>query len=584
MKIQFKQVAMTLVLSSALLTSGLPALAEGTDAAVAVTQTIAAPVYKISDNLQVTIEGVSSEKTASGVRLGSVIRIMNTSNQTLRIPDYELKVKTTDGTVYTLRPSSSNAHGVQPDSEVELTYLKVINRQTEVDLSNLSLIDVNYDVYPKQETVLFSAPIDGLVWNGNRGEFKTAPTPIKWGETFSIPTVASPLQYKTVDVTKSNSNEGVVYVVKLLVTNPNDQSETLPAIELDGKSKTNLYTGKKVETDPVDLEAGQSKYVHYAIRAEMDTVLDSINVLTSESFTQADAAGNVKTSAFTIGKLNVTMPGAAGAIGSYTYGTPIAFEKWNDVINQDLDVALVELHVTDNKDQGSKVAFAKFTLTNKGVSDIPVPAFSTMLSSSTGYDYTGARQSDVQKSIAPGTSTVVSYAFVLPVAESSDTFTMKVQNEINGQASGETKPTFKSTIASYQVAVQKQEDIHAISLYPYKLDMKDHTLTQITSLGQTIAINYTYKLQLYMDLIRDPKVLVDNNFSKLKFELVDGSGSILGSKMFPFTGTERLVNGKQTLTFPNLTTDQIQNNILVNVYEVLNTPAGEVDRLIAELK
>lgn len=91
MKIQFKQVAMTLVLSSALLMSGLPALAEGTDATVA--QTIAAPVYKISDNLQVAIEGVSSEKTANGVRLGSVIRIINTSNQTLRIPDYELKVK-----------------------------------------------------------------------------------------------------------------------------------------------------------------------------------------------------------------------------------------------------------------------------------------------------------------------------------------------------------------------------------------------------------------------------------------------------------------------------------------------------------
>ncbi|MEC0266303.1 hypothetical protein [Paenibacillus anseongense] len=582
MKIQFKQVAMTLVLSSALLMMGLPALAEGTDAAVA--QTVAAPVYQISDSLQVAIEGVTSEKTANGVRLGSVIRIMNTSNQTLRIPDYELKVKTTDGTIYTLRPSSSNAHGVQPESEVELTYLKVINRQTEVDLSNLSLIDVNYDVYPKQETLLLSAPIDGLVWNGNRGEFKKAPASIKWGETFTIPTVASPLQYKTVDITKSNSNEGVMYVVKLLVTNPNDQAETLPAIELDGKSKTNLYAGKQVEADPVVLDAGQSKYVHYAIHADMDTVLESINVLTSESFTQADAAGNVKTSAFTIGKLNVEMPGAAGATGSYTYGTPITFEKWNDVINQDLDVALVELHVTDNKDQGSKVAFAKFTLTNKGVSDIPVPAFQTMLSSSTGYDYTGSRQNDAQKSIAPGTSTVVSYAFVLPVSETSDTFTMKVQNEIKGQTDGESKPAFKSTIASYQVAVQEPEDRHEISLYPYTVNLKDYMLSQITVPGQTIALNYTYKLQLYMDLIRDPKVLVDNSFSKLKFELVDRSGTILGSKIFPFTGTDRLVNGKQTLTFSNLTTDQIQNNVLVNVYEVLNTPSGEVDRLIAELK
>ncbi|NOV01088.1 hypothetical protein [Paenibacillus planticolens] len=582
MKIQFKQAAMTLVLSSSLLMSGLPALADGIEATV--TQASAAPVYAISDNLQVAIEGVSSEKTASGVRLGSVIRIKNTSTQTLRIPDYELRVTTTDGVVYALRPSSSNAHGVQPQSEVELTYLKVINRQTEVEISDLSLIDVNYNVYPKVETALFTAPIAGMVWNGNRGEFKEAQPSVKWGETFRIPAVESPLQYKTVDITKSNSNEGAVYVVKLLVTNPSDQSETLPSLELAGKSKTTLYTGKQVEANPVVLDAGESKYVHYAIRADMDTVLDSINVLTSEIFTQADAAGAVKTSAFTIGKLKLEMPKTAGAASSYTYSTPIAFEKWNDVINKDLDVALAELHVADNKDQGSKVAFAKFTLTNKGLSDIPVPVFQTLLSSPTGFDYTGDRQNNVQMSIAPGTSTVVSYAFVLPVAETSDTFTMKLQNEVRGQAVGETKPAFKSTIASYQVTVQGNEDRKQISLYPYKINIKDYTLTGIVSPGQTIAINYTYKLQLYMDLIRDPQVLVDKNFSKLKFELVDSAGSILGSQSFPFTGTDRLVNGKQTLTFSNLTTDQIQSNVMVNVYEALNTPAGEVDRLITELK
>lgn len=582
MRIQFKQVAMTLVLSSSLLISGLPALADGGD--VTATRTNAAAVHQISDNLQVTVEGVYNEKMASGVRLGAVIRVNNTSSQTLRIPDYELRVKTSDGIVYSLRASSGNARGVQPDSEVELTYLKVVNRQTEVNLSNLSLVDVNYDVYPKQETTLLTTPIDGAVWNGNHGEFKDVSLMKKWGEIFTIPTLESPLQYKTVDITKSNSNDGVVYVVKLLVSNPSDQTETVPMLELDGKSKTNVYTGKQVEADSVKLDAGESKYVHFAIHAAMDTVLDSINVLTSESFTQADATGNVKTSAFHIGKLNVGLPSTKTAVGSYTYGTPIAFEKWNDVINQDLDVALVELHIADNQDQGSKLAFAKFTLTNKGLNEIPVPAFQTMLSSPTGFDYTGSRQSDVTKSIAPGTSTVVSYAFVLPVAETSDTFTMKVQNVINGEASGETKPIFKSTIASYQVTAQGQDDRHKVSLFPYTVNIKDYYLAQITSPGQTIAINYTYKLQLFMDLIRDPQVLVDNNFSKLKFELVDPSGSILGSKTFPFTGTDRLVNGKQTLTFSNLTTDQIQSNVIVRVYEALNTPSGEVDRLIAELK
>ncbi|MEW9700816.1 hypothetical protein [Paenibacillus sp. SI8] len=578
MKMQFKQVAMTLVLSSSLLMSGLPAWADGAGVPAA------AAVYDLNDSLHATVEGIYNEKTSSGVRLGAVIRLKNTSSQTLRVPDHELRVKTTDGITYTLRASSSNAHGVQPDSEVELTYMKVINRQTEVSLSDLTLIDVNYNVYPKLETTLFTAPIGAITWNGSRAELKDAALQKKWGEAFTIPTLESPLAYKTVDVNKSNTNEGAAYVIKLLVSNPSDQTEIVPAIELDGKNKSNVYAGKQVEAGPVSLEPGESKYIHFAIHAEMDTILESVNVLTTESFTQTDAAGSVKTSNFAVGKLNIQLPDTKTAVNSYQFGSPIAFEKWNDVINQDLNVSLNELHVADNEDQGSKVAFAKFKLTNKGLSPIPVPAFQTELSSPAGYDYAGSRQNDVQKTIAPGTSTVVSYAFVLPVSETSAAFTMKLQNAVSGSSSDDKDQSYKSTIASYQVAVQGEDDRHKISLYPYTVNIKDYFLSQTTSPGQTIAINYTYKLQLFLDLTRDPQVLVDNNFAKLKFELVDASGSIIGFKSFPFTGAERLVNGKQTLTFNNLTTDQIQNNVTVKVYEAMTTPTGEVDRLIAELK
>ncbi|NEW06930.1 hypothetical protein GK047_13045 [Paenibacillus sp. SYP-B3998] len=575
MKIQFKQVAMSLVLSTSLLMSGIPALAEGT--AVPTTA-----VYDLNDSLHVTVEGMYNEKTSSGVRIGAIIRVKNTNSQTIRIPDHELRVKTTDGTTYTLRPSSSNARGVQPDSEVELTYLKSVNRQTEVSLSDISLVDVNYNVYPKVETTLFTVPVGASVWNGTRAEFKDSARLKKWGESFTIPTLESPLQFKTVDVNKSNTNEGANYVVKLLVSNPSDQTETLPVLELAGKSKTNVYAGKQIEADSVSLEPGESKYVHFAIQTEMDTILDSLNVLTTESFAQADTSGSMKTSTFNIGKLNIQLPDTKTLASSYQYGTPITFEKWNDTINQDLNVALTELHVADNADQGSKLAFAKFKLTNKGLSPIPVPAFQTELASPSGYDYAGTRQSEVQKSIAPGTAMIVSYAFVLPVSESSDTFTMKLQNVVSSSSSS--AADYKSTIASYQVTAQAQEDRHKISLYPYTVNIKDYYLAQITSPGQTLSINYTYKLQLSMDITRDPQVLVDSNISKLKFELVDPSGSILGSKTFPFTGTDRLVNGKQTLTFNNLTIDQIQSNVIVKVYETMATPAGEVDRLIAELK
>ncbi|MEW9700418.1 hypothetical protein [Paenibacillus sp. SI8] len=578
MKTIFKQAVMALALSSSLIISGIPAFAEG--AALPAN----AAIYDINDNLHVSVKGVFNEKTTGGVRLGAVIRVNNTSGLTLRIPDHELRVKTLDGIVYTLRASSGNPRGVQPDSEVDLTYMLTVNRPTEISLAELSLIDVNYDAYPKRETTLFTAAIGSTVWNGKLAEFKEAALLKKWGESFTIPTLESPLQYQTISINKTNSSDGNVYVVKLLVTNPSDRSETVPALELDGKAKSKVYAGRQVEAGSVSLEPGESKYVHFAIHAEMDTVLDSLNVLTAESFTQADANGAMKASGFSIGKLNISLSREKQAVSSYKYGTPIIFDKWNNVIHQDLGVALTELHIANNEDQGSKLAVAKFKLTNEGLSPLPVPEFLTELSSPSGYDYAGTRQSETQKSIAPGTSMVVSYAYVLPLSENGDTFTMNMQHKLSGAANGDSAPIYKSAIASYQVTAQGDEDRHKISLYPYTVNVKDYFLSQITTPDQMLAMSYSYKLQLFMDLTRDPQVLVDNNFAKLKFELVDPSGSILGSKSFPFTGTERLVNGKQTLTFNHLTTDQIQNNVSVKVYETILTPAGEVNRLITELK
>jgi hypothetical protein len=113
--------------------------------------------------------------------------------------------------------------------------------------------------------------------------------------------------------------------------------------------------------------------------------------------------------------------------------------------------------------------------------------------------------------------------------------------------------------------------------------MKNWTLSQLTMTGAT-GFSYKYKLILDMDVTRENEVVLDNNFSMLKFELVDALGKSLGSSSFPFTGTNRLVSGSQELTFSNLTQNQIQNNVSIKVYEAVTTPTGEVDRFITELK
>jgi hypothetical protein len=146
--------------------------------------------------------------------------------------------------------------------------------------------------------------------------------------------------------------------------------------------------------------------------------------------------------------------------------------------------------------------------------------------------------------------------------------------------SNSTAPAYRSTIAALLVPVQPDDDHTAVHLYPYTLNIKSWTLSPVM---QSISA-YNYKLHLDMDFTRDPQVVLDNNFSTLKFELIDALGSSLGAKYFPFVGANRLVSGDQWLVFPGVTSDQANSNLTVKISESINTPNGEMNRVIAVLK
>jgi hypothetical protein len=461
---------------------------------------------------------------------------------------------------------------------VELTYYKRVNRQKPLNVTDLSLVDVNYDVYPKTETVLLSVPVGKSTWQGVHSVFTDAAQIKKWGETFTIPSLKSPITYTPVSVTKSYSSSGSSYLINLLAENPGDQEETVPSFILQGKTKTNVYDGSALESGVV-LQPGEKKYIHYAINADQDTVLDSVNVVTGEPFVQTDAAGQSKTSSIAIGRLNFALPGnvSIAPAGSYKFGDPIGFDAYNDFVNPNLQMSLVELHSTASEENGYKTSFAKFVLQNKSDKAIPVPALQTELVNANGTAYTGVRQTATLQSVQPGTSAIVSYAFVMPVSENADSFTLNLQGTVqNGPAA----PAYRSTIAALPVTVQPDEDHDAIHLYPYTLNIKSWILTPIV---QTLS-SYTYKLHLDMSFTRDPQVVLDSNFSTLKIELIDGLGSSLGAQYFPFVGAKRLVSGDQSLVFTGISTDQIDSNLTVKISESINTPNGEMNRVIAVLK
>ncbi|MEW9701320.1 S-layer homology domain-containing protein [Paenibacillus sp. SI8] len=544
--------------------------------------------YTLIGNTQAQIKGVLQEKTIDGWRVGAVIKLNNTSGSTVRIPDYELRVKAADGTVYTLQPSASNVRSILPQSDVTLSYMADISVKTDIQLKDLLWVDVDQKVYPKLETLLADAPIESIVWKGKDAVVKDSALLGNWGATFSAPGVTSALKYAATDLSTQFTGQSPTYIVQVKVVNTGSYTETVPDFTLSGKAEGQSFIGKRVEEGAISLNAGEQKYIHFAITTDVDTKLNAFYVLSPASYLKQ---GQTTPISFYTGRIGFHLPANGGAGtntgtsgGAYTYGTPMVFKQSNEFVNPSLAVSLQELHVTQNEETGNKTGLAKFSIINKGDKPIPVPAIDTELSGKDGYTYSGVRQTVSNQSIAPGSGVVVSYGYTIPASDQSDAYQLNVQGVLSGSAQGQSAgTTYKTTIASYNVNVQPADDHNSISLYPFNLNLKSWTLSQLTMMGST-GFAYTYKLNLDMDVVRNSEVEIDNNFSKLKFELVDATGKSLGSESFSFSGANRLVSGNQVLSFPNLTQSQIQSNVSIKVYEAVNTPSGEVDRFITDLK
>lgn len=148
----------------------------------------------------------------------------------------------------------------------------------------------------------------------------------------------------------------------------------------------------------------------------------------------------------------------------------------------------------------------------------------------------------------------------------------------------QTAGPYSSTIASFNVAVQKDTDDSQMKFYPFDVKLEDWTIAAYTNQaangqGQT----YSYKLKLWLTVNRLEDVVADSNFSKFKIELSDGLGRVLGSQTVPFTGENKLISGEQTIQLSNIRTEQIDSPLTIKLYEAIDTPNGEATRLVKTL-
>ncbi|NHN29098.1 hypothetical protein [Paenibacillus agricola] len=252
---------------------------------------------------------------------------------------------------------------------------------------------------------------------------------------------------------------------------------------------------------------------------------------------------------------------------SYELGTPLSFVS-NGWLDTNIEVSLVELHMHENSDFGYKTAVAKYKLTNRGSSTLNLPALGTELINNQGLAFAGIRQSSTASQIMPNTSYVVSYSYLLPTSETGAQLALNVFDPKSTASN-------KLSIGTYQVAIQPESTDKTISFYPFQISFDAYAITTLYSSNA-----YNYILSLDLSVSRQDLVIVDQNFSQLEFEIIDGLGRSLGSQTAAFTGTQKLISGNQKITFSNIKTQQFETGLTIHVYETITTPNGPAKRLV----
>ncbi|MEK8129568.1 hypothetical protein WMW72_16805 [Paenibacillus filicis] len=535
--------------------------------------------YGLTADIRAAVKSVTVDRTAQGLQLSATVRLYNGGTAQTRVPEHELRLYGADGITYVLKPSASNKTALQPKEIGELVYLATVDSKDNFRADHLSWVKVNEYVYPKQETTLLEVPVNQVWYGAGQASLSNLPT-LAWGEKFSIPGVNSELTYTTSQYAIQHTDKGQVLLVTLLAENPGAGRETVPAFRLDGADEQKAYRGAPTEQQPAVLEAGEQAYLHYAIPLETGTTLKQLTVVTTEAFVPKEAGAQPV--AVDTGKLYLALPadGQGQPVpAAYTLGTPIAFDPVSKLVDGQTAVSLMELHLNENPDLGYQTAVGKFKLTNRGTAPVALPAFGAELVGSGGATYAGARQANVTAQLNPGLSYIVNYSFNVPKSEQAEAYTMKLLD-------GKSAAPYASTVASLRTPLEKDGDSlngeTKFKLYPFEVKFNDYT---ISAMFNSQTFTYSYKILLDLNITQADDVVVDESSSKLRFEAVDSMGRVLDSLDAPFAGKNRLISGRQMLTFNNIKSEQLDSNVTIRVYEAVDLPGGTSSkRLIKTLK
>ncbi|OCT11550.1 hypothetical protein A8709_05000 [Paenibacillus pectinilyticus] len=527
--------------------------------------------YQLTDAIQVEVKSVLNEPTPDGTRIGAVVRLYNGGDRLIGVPEYEVRVKTQEGLEYIMRPSQANPRNIQPKETVELSYMNVVDRYDVFSLAELSWLDVDEFVYPKEEKRIISVPIGDQEWRGEKANFSDPSKIKKWEDTFTIPVLSDSITYQPVSLSEQNTPDGLMTVVSLLATNVGDKTTTIPDFRMNGKSATKVFTGKRLEQGALTLDPGEKNYIHYAIPVKNKSDLKSLTVLTPEDFVAEDKSH----SSFLIGRVTINLEGAASSqrfmsqLAPYELNKPIKFDPLSDLIQPQVEVSMVDLSMSESAGGGFKAVVAKFKMLNKSGGPIQVPYFQTVLTSTSGNKYAGTRQETKVASLIPNISYVIYYSYIVPNTETGEQLAMEILD------AKKVEP-YNFAVAAFKTKTAAASGDSSSAFYPFHVTLNNWYTESNYNMGKG-GSSYSYKLNVDLDIKLQDAVVVDQNFSKMRLEVVDSTNRVMASKVLSFIGDDKIVSGTQTLNFD---LDRLENTVTLRMYEIIDTPFGEVRRLI----
>ncbi|AEI46204.1 hypothetical protein [Paenibacillus mucilaginosus] len=573
MKLPWKQAAAGLLLVSTLTLSVPPVWADAAAAPAGLSAS-----YDLNGAASLQVKSLLQEKTASGWRIGAVVKLYNNSAVNVRVPDHEMRAKGADGNTFTLQPSAANVKTIPAYGFVELSYLLEIESQAPLSITDLLCIYVDWSVYPKTESVLADVPVGSLLWRGKDAAIEDPALLKGWGEAFTIPGTNSPLEFMPVSMHKQFTGQSPTYVVKLAVRNPGEYAETLPDFTLSGRSGSRSTLGTKVEGAPAEVNPGETKYISFAVTLEPEAQLDSLYVMTPESFLKQ---GQPAPLTYWTGRL-AFQPQASqnyARLPVIKAGETIAVDPHSQAVNPQLGVTLQSLQWFENEGQQFKTAVAKIKFANGSTSPVPLPQLGAELVSGNGVPYSGTQLTSAVKEVLPGLGAVGTYTFAVPKSEEGSRFTLRLLEQQGQQL-------YRTPIAQLQTEVTGDElSTELLKFYPFEMKIDSWGISNMAMQNiVTKAFSYTYKLKMQLDIRTSDEVIADGAQPKLYMQIENLEGKILTSKTYPLTGDNRLANGIQSIYFESTNSDQLEYPITVKIYELVPTPLGDAKRLISVMK